>query len=169
MTRRRRPNLIPGSFRGQRIVTPTSPPGVIGAWRGPNLLVDGFMEDVGVAAWTASSTALTKQVATPYQGIQYMRSLNTAPAANGYFSQNVMTAGLQYRLTGVARSVAGNAFPAVFVVGPGFVWTGNLGLNWQIIDTTFTNGGAAQIYLYNRNLGLGWGTEWDYLYLSVEP
>ena len=167
MTRRHRPNLIPGSFRGRRIVTPTSPPGVIGAWRGPNLLVDGFMEDVGVAAWFASNTTLTKQTADPYQGMRYLQSVNTA-GANGYAAQDVLTAATSYRLTGVARSLAGNAFPAVFIVGPGFVWTGTTSTAWQLFDVVFTNGGAARIYFYTRGATIGWGTQWDFLHLSEE-
>jgi hypothetical protein len=163
MRRRRRPNLVPGSFRGQRIVGPTSPPGVIGGWRGPNLLVDGDMEALGVAAWPTAFCVATKILVAPMEGLQSLRITKTG-AASGYAAQNVMTIGQTYRLTGLAR---GDTVSRPRVFDTLYRWDGSVATTTQEIDITWV--ASATLLRFYVNLGIGGNyADFDGLYLSLE-
>ena len=163
----RRPHRTPGEDRNNldarfRITEP----GGSGLWRGPNLLVDGYCEDVGVAAWAVAGVVATKQIATPYQGVRYLRTVNTI--ASGRVQQNVMTIGRDYRITGVA-SGDGVALPWVYNVAAtpaALVWAGGVAAVWQPFDEIFTAGDAG-LRFYTAG-GIGQRCEWDYMYLSEE-
>ena len=104
---------------------------------GAELLVDGDMEAVGVAAWTAVGGALTKTVVTPYQGLQVLR--NTGVAGD-IARQTVLTIGTMYYVTGRTRS-DGTSVPRVLETA-GAVWTGTTSTAWQPINTAFVATGA---------------------------
>jgi hypothetical protein len=99
-------------------------------------LIDGDMEAVGTAAWTAALGAvLSKETGTPYQGAQVLRIAGVAgaiayPTAGGYI------VGRRYRVTGVARS-DGVAVPSVIDASSGAQkWLGTTSTDWQRFDVT---------------------------------
>lgn len=143
------------------------PPGSAGRYRGPNLLVDGDCEAVGVAAWLATNATLSKQVVSPYEGLQVLR-VAPSGSSNARAYQNVMTIGETYRITGVARSKAAAAnFPSVSLDAiAGWVWTGVASSTWQFFDVTFL-ATAALIGFHSRG-SLADYVEFDALYLSLE-
>lgn len=105
---------------------------------GAELLVDGDAEAVGVGAWAAIGGAvLTKQVGTPYEGLQVLRN---AGAPGAIARQTILTIGVLYRVTGRVRS-DGTSVPRVLEVA-GAVWTGTTATTWQIIDASFVATGA---------------------------
>lgn len=160
-------HLPPGYHRNQRIVRPMLPPGVMGQWEPPNLLVDGDCEDVGVAAWEASNCTLTKTISSPYEGLRAIRIINTATHGNA--RQQVLQIGKTYRITGVGRSVDGVSEPWVYVIdaSPGpIVWQGTTSTAWQPFDATFTVGGATDNRLRIYSVGSsGLIADFDDLYL----
>lgn len=141
----------------------TSPSVVDDPSRRANLLVDGDMESAGVADWTVGGATISKQTTDPYEGSQYMRSVNTGASDN--FRQSVMDVASEYRITGAARSLDGVGRPRIYVGT--WEWYGTTSTEWQTFDVTFTASNT-NIYFYTRDGGVGDGTEWDNLYLSEE-
>jgi hypothetical protein len=115
------------------------------------VLVDGDMEDGGVAAWpvTRLTPTVTKETSSPYAGARVLRVASAAD--NGAVGQPVMTIGTRYRLTGRARG-DGTGRPGVYVNVTGYVFTGTSSTDWQEIDATF-NAGGATLELFNLDAG----------------
>ena len=99
---------------------------------GPELLVDGSAEAVGVAAWTATAATLTKEVTLPYGGAQVLRATKTG-AATATASQAILTIGTLYRFHAQGR---GDATAAPVLENPAgtAVWTGIAPAAWQEAD-----------------------------------
>lgn len=136
-----------------------------GPFRGPNLLIDGDMEAVGVGAWTVTNGTLSKQTTAPYEGLRYMQVAKTG-APNAYYYQGVVTvAGKRYRLTGRAGSVSGVSYPRVYQGS--FIWDGTISTEWRPIDISWI-AVPGNLYFYATLGGAGNGTKWDDLYLSLE-
>ena len=137
----------------------------IGRGRGPNLLVDGDCEAVGVAAWSDVDATLSKQ-GSAYEGLQCLRILNAAGEATGQARQAVLTVGKTNRITGAARG-DGTNYPRIYNAGasPGVIlWEGTLSTDWQLFDVTFVAGNAV-IRFYSQNAELKY-VEFDALYIS---
>ena len=143
------------------------PVGSTGLSRGPNLLVDGDMEAVGVAAWTALVATLTKRATAPAEGVQWLEVKKTG-AGTGAAYQSVMTIGQTYRITGYARGDGILGVPRITVTGNGVVWLGVVSTAWQPIDITF----VAQNAVANFSAifgGAGTLAGYDDMYTSLEP
>lgn len=142
------------------------PPGFLGGdGRGPNLLVDGDMEAVGVAAWSVLDCTVAKQTTDPYEGTQYLRCTRTA-ATYGTLV-NVLVSGRVYRVTGANRcSAAAGETPLVYnsnVLPVGLI---SPSTEWTLFDFTFTAATNGFIYFWDPAGGAGAWTGWDALYLS---
>ncbi len=119
---------------------------------GPEEMTDGDMEAVGTAAYSAGNSAtLTKEVGTPYEGLQCLRVARNA-AANPYAYQGALIAGRSYRVTGRVRS-DGNATPAVKIGGSSASWNGTTSTSWQVFDFFGVAGGINMIYQGLTNTG----------------
>ena len=162
---RQRRHIVPGADRSRKILLPWQVPGEIGLQRGPNLLVDGDCEAVGVAAWSAVNATLSKQ-GSAYEGLQCLRILNALGEATGQARQTILTVGKTYRITGAARGDGTNA-PLVYnasAVPSITIWVGTSLTAWQLFDATFTAGNAV---LRLRSEGAGEKyIELDSLYIS---
>jgi hypothetical protein len=131
--------------------------------RGPNILVDGDCEAVGVAAWSVINATLSKQ-GSAYEGAQCLRVERTGAAGQAY--QSVVTIGRTYRLTGVMRGDSTNN-PIVGNVGSSvgdILVTGTASTSWQVFDVIFI-AGDARIRFYSQTTN-GNHVEFDALYLS---
>lgn len=141
---------------------PTNPPGIVGNWRGPNLLVDGDMDAVGVGAWTSLNANLAKLPATDWG--QYLRVTSTG-SINTAAYQTSMVGGLSYRLTGRCRSdtlVTAKLGTNVFTYD---IFISTLGGAWEYFDATFV---ALTTNLFLRGpTPVGLWSDFDNLYLSA--
>jgi hypothetical protein len=124
------------------------------------------MEAVGVGDWTPSNATLTKQTSSPYQGLRYMQSLDTA-ASPGYFHQpGILTVGKSYRISGAGGSYAGVAKPRL-ANGALVIWNGTTSVLWQEFDEMFV-ATVENLVFFNVAGDPGDGTKWDNIYLSLE-
>ena len=118
------------------------------ASEGAELLVDGDMEAVGVADWTAGNAAtLSKQTGTRTGGsgtkvLRVARSITN----NLFAAQVILTVGKRYRIQGWTRS-DGNATPRIDIST--VVFTGTTSTDWQPFDV---EGIATVTSLVLRNL-----------------
>lgn len=170
MTIRRQIHLPPGARRTERIARPMIPPGVIGQWRGPNLLVDGDMEDVGVGAWTLYQAVLGKGTVMPAQGLRFLQITAAAggPGRIPFGYQSILTPGSTYRATGYMRS-NGVETPKLWL-GGGNKWVGTTSTSWQAFDVTVVSGGSTNAGAY-FNIDNPIGNEYidvDDFYVSLE-
>jgi hypothetical protein len=106
-----------------------------------NLLTDGNMETAGTAAWTAGSSTLSKQSGTPHGGSQVLRIARISSVVSTA-SQNILTTGQVYRVTGYARS-DGTATPAVSIGAGANSFVGTTSTSWQPFDFIVVATGAA--------------------------
>ncbi len=118
------------------------------AYQGPELLVDGDMEAVGVAAWTASKATLTKEITTPHGGSQCLRVTAASGSGTDYCQayQVVTTPGHSYLITGYARS-DGTQIPMV-IDGVSILWTGTTSTSWQSFSFTLAAAATAMRYVF---------------------
>jgi hypothetical protein len=107
------------------------------------LLVDGSMEAVGIAAWTVAGagavvqkTAGTRPGGTGTQVLQITRAGATASA-----TQTILTVGQRYRVTGWARGDGVASWPRL--IGTVALWSGTTSTTWQYCDLTFTAAGTS--------------------------
>ncbi len=100
---------------------------------GPELLVDGGAEAAGVAAWTATAAALTKEVTAPYEGAQVLRVTQSGAPA-GKASQAILTVGTLYLFRAQARCVTPLISPVVENPSGTAVWTGTTSPSWQEVN-----------------------------------
>jgi len=121
---------------------------------GRNVLIDGDMETVGVAAWTAvSSATLTKETGTPHGGSNVLRVAyggTAIPRAR----QAIVQQGRSYRVQGYARG-DGTFEPSVNL-GTVVIWTGTSSTSWQAFDTTQTVSGSENIDLKSNANAAGY-------------
>ncbi|MDC1299927.1 hypothetical protein N8Z24_00310 [bacterium] len=109
----------------------------------PDVIVDGDMEAVGTAAWTASDSTLGKDTTVPlYEGAQHLRITSTG-STFWAIQSTILTAGQKYNVTGAARSVSGSAIPNIYEGTPVLRWTGTTSTSWQEFDITFTATGSS--------------------------
>ncbi len=128
--------------------------------RTTDLLVDGDMEEAGVAAWVAGNDAdLTKETTDPFEGIQLLRVTRPGATINPYAAQAIMTIGEQYHLMIQVRGDGGTGFPIVYdtAVELGRGTTANV---WQSLDVTFVATSTALVLLTGA-AGAGDYSEWD--------
>lgn len=115
------------------------------------LLVDGSMEAVGIAAWTVLGAGAVVQKAPGSRpggtGVQVLQVIRAGAQAIAY--QTIMTVGQRYRVTGWARG-DGTAWPRVGS-GASFYWTGTTSTTWQYFDIVFTTSNAL-LCLYNNTV-----------------
>jgi hypothetical protein len=105
---------------------------------GSELLLDGDMEAAGTTAWTANDSTLSKETTDPQGGAQCLRITSTA--STFWASQNVLTTGKNYRITGYARS-DGTALPRAFgAASDPVIWTGSNSTDWQYFNVPFEAG-----------------------------
>ncbi len=124
---------------------------------GAELLTDGDMEAVGVAAWVeAVAGTITKETGTPFEGSQVLRIARNA-INNPRYNQTIMTVGKRYRITGRARS-DGNAIPRL-TSGVVF-FTGTTSTDWQVIDFELLATNTALNLQSQTSTGNEY-TEWD--------
>lgn len=103
------------------------------------LLVDGNMEAIGVAAWTAGNSAtLSKQTGTPHGGSQVLRVARNG-VNNPSATQTILTIGKTYRVQGWMRS-DGSAIPTI--VGFASNITGTTSTSWQAFDSVLISIGT---------------------------
>jgi hypothetical protein len=122
---------------------------------GSELMVDGDMEAVGVAAYTPiNSPTLTKEVASPYEGSQNLR---VAYLATSYPScyQAILTIGKAYRVTGAGRG-DGSVIPKIYNNVYGTVWSGTSSTTWQPFDVIITSAGHANLLFQCITTGAGY-------------
>jgi hypothetical protein len=135
--------------------------------RRPNLLVDGDMEAVGVSAWAAADTVLTKETTDPVKGSRFMR-VTAIPSGVTEFpraQQIVLVSGKQYRFTGFIRS-DGTLIPRVNAGVNVFV--GTTSTEWQYFDVTAV--ATATTVAYVATAAAPVGTEYidvDEMYVSL--
>jgi hypothetical protein len=112
------------------------------------LLTDGNMETAGTAAWTSAGgdATLSKQSTNPHGGSQLLRVARLSGAVQRAV-QNILQAGVVYRVTGYARS-DGTALPQVgdetFTPAR---FTGTTSTSWQPFDITFVLTGSSRLSL----------------------
>lgn len=113
------------------------------------LVVDGSMEAVGIAAWTVLGAGAVVQKAAGSRpggtGTQVLQVIRNGAQASAY--QTVLTIGQRYHLTGWARG-DGVSTPRV-ATGAAFLWTGTTSVTWQYIDLVFTTTNA-EFHLFNQ-------------------
>jgi len=112
------------------------------------VLVDGNMENAGVASWTVGGSAtLTKDTTSPYGGTQDLRiAWNNAGKANA--SQAVTTIGKIYRVSGWGRSDDGTGNPRVLDGTGHLIKSLGTPTNWTYFDETYT-AESTNFHLYN--------------------
>lgn len=121
---------------------------------GRNLLIDGDMEAVGVAAWTPGNSATLTKQGSAHGGAQCLRVARNGvniPSA----MQSVCPAGYTYRTVGYARS-DGLVRPLI-KSATGTLWTGTLDVAWQPFDIEFTQTAGTFIRFGSD---AGFGVEW---------
>jgi hypothetical protein len=100
-------------------------------------LLDGDMEELGVADWgVGNSATLTKEVASPYEGSQNLRITYNA-VNNPYAYQDILERGKYYHITGAFRGDAGTAFPRILQAGGQLLYEGTVSTTWQTFDFNF--------------------------------
>jgi len=117
------------------------------------LLVDGDMEAVGVAAWTAENSAsISKETVDPQEGTQYLR-IAYGGSSDPRVRQSVHVVGRRYRATGYARG-DGSFAPELLQAGA-VVWTGTASTSWQRFDVAYEATGA-YVRLQSSATSAGW-------------
>ncbi|MFH1265294.1 MAG: LamG-like jellyroll fold domain-containing protein, partial [Planctomycetota bacterium] len=101
---------------------------------GPDLVTDGDMEAVGVAAWTVTNGTIEKSGANPHSGALALR-LNDGAGADAYLAQVCLEVGKRYRARGWFRG-DGTAAPEMHT-GAAAIRLGTLSTSWQYFDATF--------------------------------
>ena len=102
-----------------------------------DVIVDGDMEAVGIAAWTEYDCTVTKDTTIPLQqGAQHLRVTSDASGSTWtcVASQGILIIGKIYQITGWARS-DGTETP--LVTDGTFVWTGTTSTDWQYFSESF--------------------------------
>lgn len=106
-----------------------------------NFLIDGAMNQTGVASWTAVSAVLTKESADPYSGRFCLRIDASGTGATGWATQARVLNGKDFLIWGRARSVDGTTSPRIASPG-GNRWTGSTSTSWQSFSVPWTEGGG---------------------------
>lgn len=107
-------------------------------------LIDGDMEAADTTAWTLDGATAAKRTDTPPQGTRYIRVTQTA-LNWGYVTQDILTAGTTYRVTGWCRS-DGVLKPQVWLNST-LAFEGTTSTDWQYFDVTATCTGGIRFYL----------------------
>lgn len=128
-----------------------------------NLLIDGSMEQYGVAAWTAANAVLTKEAG--HEGTYCIRVTGNNPTRLGEARQTRITTGHTYRITGYGRSQDGTTKPVITSPGGVIEWSGDVSGDWLEIDDTFTAAGVSGYLSLTMDAFLG-VTEFDSLVLE---
>lgn len=133
---------------------------------GVTVMTDGNMEKAGTTDWSGwQSATLSKENTSPQRGSQNLKVLYSSTATCYAIQTNALTVGETYRVTGWARS-DGNRSPTV-ATSAATHWTGSTSVNWQWMDTIFTNTGDHRIFLGAGGASAGQYTEWDDIRIEV--
>ena len=124
---------------------------------GPELLIDGDMEQIGVGAWDpVGSAILSKEGADPHGGAQNLRATYDS-VANPGAAQHILTVGRYYRTTGWGRG-DGVRLPRADVGGTQ-AWIGTTSGAWQSFDAVTQ--ASSSITMTYWLIGSAGYTEWD--------
>lgn len=103
----------------------------------PNELVDGDMEAVGTAAWSAGGGAsLSKDETGARHGLRWLK-VSKATTGFGYAHQTPFTVGKRYLVRGYARG-DGVIAPVIYGSGAALIWAGVASTTWQYFEIEHT-------------------------------
>lgn len=128
----------------------------------PDVIVDGDMEAVGVADWTAAGCTLTKEAASPHGGTKWLKVLCAAsgvPSGN-YAIQYVCSIGKDYLISGYAKS--DTVIAPIIHDGVTQIWAGSTSGSWQ--NFSFVKTAASTGLYFGSYTATAAGTEftgWD--------
>lgn len=122
---------------------------------GAQLVVDGDMEAVGVAAWLSwNAGTVTKEPGSPGgSGSQVLRVAYNG-SVNPGAQHAALLVGRRYRAQGWGRG-DGTYTPRLYIGGGVTAWLGTASTDWQWFDVTFVTTLAA-IYLHSNAAAAGW-------------
>ena len=143
-----------GDTTGRYKISRDSLEGKVG---GPEKLVDGDMEAVGVGDWTAVNGTVTKSVDNPHSGTQAVRITGTAGSPFVYPAATTTIVGGRYRVTGWAR---GDGVSVPIVWDAVEQWTGTASTDWQYFNVTYT-ATVTKPRFYVGGAGIAHWTEFD--------
>ncbi len=131
------------------------------------LLVDGNMENSGVASWTADNSILSKQTTNPHSGNQVLR-IGWISGSTALAERNIFTLGKRYRITGWARG-DGTGAPGLSLQGGASPWYGTSSPSWQRFDTILIPTSDTWLYLNGTSLSATHYVEFDDVMLTEVP
>ena len=124
------------------------------------ILVDGYMENPGISAWSDGGGAtLSKQTGTPHSGTQCLRVSGPAAASA---SQFIITIGQTYRVTGWTRGDGSHGYP--YLAGFNTQFIGTTSNSWQYFDFTDVANDTAITLFQSGNTGY---SEWDDMFVDL--
>jgi hypothetical protein len=134
-----------------------------------NLVVDGSMEDRGIAAWPGASSAIvTKDTTDPRVGLRNLRVARNGVTNPSARQDYVMIAGQKYFIDGFVRSGGGSALPRVSV-GPTTAWSGSTSTIWTYFSVDDVIAGADDLRLYAITAIDGEYAEFDNISVLLRP
>jgi hypothetical protein len=121
---------------------------------GDEVLADTDCEESGTGSWDAINGAtLSKVSGSVWNGDLALRVTDTASNYGAARQTSVVTASVDYRISGYARS-DGVTAPRVQTGGDA-AWTGTTSTNWQHFDVVFTST-STDVRFYYGGSGGGW-------------
>ncbi|NIA02252.1 MAG: hypothetical protein GWP15_02620 [Nitrospirae bacterium] len=131
------------------------------------LLVDGDMENAGVASWIQSvAGTITKETGAVEDGTQVLR-IAYLSTPNPQYYQVPLTVGKTYRVTGWARG-DGTASPRILDGTASINWAGTTSSSWQYFDVTGV-ATTTSLILRTMTTGASYAEFDDVLVTEVEP
>jgi hypothetical protein len=103
---------------------------------GEEVLTDGDMEAVGTGSWSPTTATLSKETSDLSGSTQCLRITSTG--TTGQAKQNVLTADINYRISGYARG-DGTGYPRIYFGSGVYPWTGTTSTSWQYFDVVASN------------------------------
>lgn len=135
-----------------RVVSPYSLP----EGNGTPANADADMQLADTSEFTSGNLAtLSKETGTAHVGTRVLRVIRTSSNFAAARMDNELTAGVNYRAIGLARSLEGTALPRL--VNSSTIWTGTTSTDWQPFDFPFTSGNqllAMQVSSLTENTGV---------------
>lgn len=126
-------------------------------------LRDAAMEEIGVAYWSAGVSTLTKETASPYEGLQNLK-VAYAGSPNPYAYQIVLEAGRDYSIRLRARG-DGTFYPGISD-GVNVLWSGTTSTSWQDSGVINFTAAGSELILYAYGSVAGY-CEFDAVELTV--
>jgi len=115
-----------------------------------NLLIDNNMEAAGTSAWGATNASiLSKETSTPHGGSQLLRVTGGGTSTYGRATQNVMTTGKKYNISGWCRGDGSRAPLIAYYNGAWVLPTvGTTDTTWQYFERAIDG-------ITSANIGFG--------------